>query len=91
VEQSISKVRGRWIVRPFRWLDRRSLPIVALLAVVAALVAAGLAARGGELAVLRGEVVPEGGDGCGPSEGAVGSVVIVEVDEPGIGPVALTV
>jgi transposase len=33
------------------------------------------------LGVLRGEVVPEDAGGCGPSEAAVGSVVIVEVDE----------
>lgn len=46
------------------------------------------------LGVLRGEVVPEGGEGggwCGPVECAVGSVVIVEVDELGVGAVAFGV
>ncbi|MEM9654018.1 MAG: DUF3631 domain-containing protein [Actinomycetota bacterium] len=33
--------------------------------------------------VVLGEVV-EGGNGCGPVKGAVGSVVIVEVDEPAV-------
>ena len=37
------------------------------------------------LGVLFGEVVPGDGDGCGPSECSVGSVVIVEVDEPVVG------
>jgi SAM-dependent methyltransferase len=43
------------------------------------------------LGVFRGEVVPEGGEGgggCGPAEGAVGSVVIVEVDERVVGGVS---
>ena len=37
------------------------------------------------LGVHRGEVVPDGVDRGGPSERSVGSVVIVEVDEPVIG------
>jgi hypothetical protein len=41
--------------------------------------------------VLDGEVVPEGVDGWLPAERAVGSVVIVEVHEPGVGVVALAV
>jgi len=44
------------------------------------------------LGVFRGEVVPDGGEGgcwCGPFESAVGSVVIVEVDERVVAGVAL--
>ena len=37
------------------------------------------------LSVLRGEVVPEDAGGCCPAERAVGSVVIVEVDERVVG------
>ncbi len=40
--------------------------------------------RGRGLAVLGGEVVPEGAGGCCPSERPVGSMVIVEVDEAGV-------
>jgi hypothetical protein len=39
--------------------------------------------------VLFGEVVLDDADGGGPSERSVGSVVIVEVDEPEIGVSAL--
>ena len=39
--------------------------------------------------MLRGEVVLEDADGVGPFERSVGSVVIVEVDESGVGLVAL--
>lgn len=38
-----------------------------------------------ELGVLFGEVVLDDADGGGPSERSVGSVVIVEVDEPVVG------
>jgi hypothetical protein len=45
--------------------------------------------------VEAGDVVPEvaveGGDGCGPAERAVGTVVIVEVHEPVVGVGALAV
>ena len=51
-----------------------------------------LGPRGGEqLAVLFGDVVLEDADGGGPFERSVGSVVIVEVDEPFIGAGALDV
>ncbi len=41
------------------------------------------------LVVHRGEVVPDDAGGCLPSERPVGSVVIVEVDEPVVGVGAL--
>ncbi len=44
---------------------------------------------GGVLGVHRGEVVPDDAGGCLPSERPVGSVVIVEVDEPVVGVGAL--
>ncbi len=43
-----------------------------------------------ELAVLCGEVVLDGAGGCRPAECAVGSVVIVEVDEAVVAGVALS-
>lgn len=42
-----------------------------------------------DLAVLRGEVVPDDADGGGPAERSVGSVVIVEVDELEVADVTL--
>ena len=37
----------------------------------------------------RGEVVPEGGGGCGPAERSVGSVVIEEVNEVPVGAIGV--